>query len=459
MNDSRFPPASKTDSRRSLVEACFRREAGSAASIPADSVDLLEAGILDSMAWVSFLRAVETASGVSDLGSGLNERAASLGEVLAALQNSASEISGAEDASLDQKISLSPAQAVLTGSSAVPGSRLLPSEEVDRAFGMPAGKLRSRAGIESLAYAAEGENELTLAATAAQEALRAASCGTQEMDWIIATSETHHDYPSLSAQLHSRLLVRENCGALDVGGACLGLLNALTVAQSLIGSGQARTILVATADVHSRTLTPGRVAGEFGGLFGDGASAFILRSAAGGDSHEGYRLGDFLFGCAGQYAAAIQVNGEKNGGLTVQFDGEALSRAAITRMEKILAADGAAQRHPAQLRRRFRNAPAKSSPRRPSRKTMRCLAGHFSAHRQDLRQSRLVHLRRGPPRSLAERFEATARPSPSHFSCLARSRPPVRWRLAHTQRWSCPLNILTDIKIKTRAPHPQASRL
>jgi 3-oxoacyl-[acyl-carrier-protein] synthase-3 len=338
MNDSRFPPASKTDSRRSLVEACFRREAGSAASIPADSVDLLEAGILDSMAWVSFLRAVETASGVSDLGSGLNERAASLGEVLAALQNSASEISGAEDASLDQKISLSPAQAVLTGSSAVPGSRLLPSEEVDRAFGMPAGKLRSRAGIESLAYAAEGENELTLAATAAQEALRAASCGTQEMDWIIATSETHHDYPSLSAQLHSRLLVRENCGALDVGGACLGLLNALTVAQSLIGSGQARTILVATADVHSRTLTPGRVAGEFGGLFGDGVSAFILRSAAGGDSHEGYRLGDFLFGCAGQYAAAIQVNGEKNGGLTVQFDGEALSRAAITRMEKILAA-------------------------------------------------------------------------------------------------------------------------
>jgi len=336
MNDSRFPPASKTDSRRSLVEACFRRETGSAASIPGDNVDLLDAGILDSMAWVSFLRAVESASGVSDFGSGLNEHSASLGEVLAALENSASEISRVNDAGLDQRISSSPAQAVLIGSSAVPGSRLLPSEEVDRAFGMPAGKLRSRAGIESLAYAAEGENELTLAATAAQEALRAASCGAQELNWIVATSETHHDYPSLSAQLHSRLLVRENCGALDVGGACLGLLNALAVAQSLIGSGQAQTILVVTADVHSRTLTPGRVAGEFGGLFGDGASAFVLRSAAGSDSREGYRLGEFLFGCAGQYAAAIQVNDEKNGGLAVQFDGEALSRAAITRMEKVI---------------------------------------------------------------------------------------------------------------------------
>src|SRR5437879_3618840 len=336
MNDSRFPPASKTDSRRSLVEACFRREAGSAASIPGDNVDLLEAGILDSMAWVSFLRAVETASGVSDLGSGLNERPASLGEVLATLQNAAPQISGVEDASSEQKISASPAQAVLTGSSAVPGSCLLPSEEVDRAFGMPAGKLRSRAGIESLAYVAPSENELTLAATAAQEALRAAFCGAQELNWIVATSETHHDYPSLSAQLHSRLLVRENCGALDIGGACLGLLNALAVAQSLIGAGQAQKILVVTADVHSRTLTPGRVAGEFGGLFGDGASAFVLRRADSGSANARYLLGDFIFGCAGQYAAAIQVGDAKDGSLDVQFDGEALSRAAITRMEKVI---------------------------------------------------------------------------------------------------------------------------
>src|SRR4029077_7680592 len=118
-------------------------------------------------------------SGVSDLGSGLNERPASLGEVLAALQNSASDISGADDAGLNKKISSSPARAVLTGSSVATGSRLLPSEEVARAFGMPARKLRKPRGIESLAYAAEGENELSLAASAAQEALRAASCGVQ----------------------------------------------------------------------------------------------------------------------------------------------------------------------------------------------------------------------------------------------------------------------------------------
>ncbi len=333
-----IPSPAEEDSFRRIVEACFRQEAGSSASIPGDDVDLIQTGILDSMAWVSFLRSVETASGVSDLGSDLNERSASFAAVLAALANSRSVTFRAAHPDPRRDTASSATLALIAGSSAVTGSRVIPSEEVDRAFGMPVGKLRKRAGIESLAYAAEGESELTLGATATENALRAASCGAHQLDWIVATSETHHDYPSLSAQLHSRLLSRENCGALDVGGACLGLLNALAVAQSLIGSGQARIVAVVTADVHSRTLTPGRVAGEFGGLFGDGASTFILCRGAGGHSGEDYRLGEFLFGCAGQYAAAIQVSDTKEGSLSVQFDGEALSRAAIARMEKVLAA-------------------------------------------------------------------------------------------------------------------------
>jgi len=123
-----------------------------------------------------------------------------------------------------------------------------------------------------------------------------------------------------------------------VGGACLGLINALAVAQSLIVSGHARTVAVVTADVHSRTLVPGKVAGEFGGLFGDGASAFLLRSAAPKTETLSYRLREFLFGCAGQYSGAVTVADTANGDLNVHFDGEALSRAAITRMEKVFSA-------------------------------------------------------------------------------------------------------------------------
>jgi len=326
------------DSFRLIVNTCFRGEAGSSMPLPGDTADLIETGVLDSMAWVSFLRAVETASGISDLGSDLNEQPASIASILAALRSSNKGSLPSVDEKRGVAGDISSSAAFLTGSSCVHGSRVVPSEEVDRVFRMPVGKLRNRAGIESLAYAAEGESELTLGAGAIEEALHAASSGAQELDWIIATSETHHDYPALAAQFLSRLLVRENCGALDVGGACLGLLNALAVAQSLIGSGAARTVAVVTADVHSRVLTPERVAGEFGGLFGDGASAFLVRGEPGSSLGTSYRIGDFLFGCAGQYAAAIQVAARIGAGLEVQFDGEALSRAAITRLEKVITA-------------------------------------------------------------------------------------------------------------------------
>src|SRR6516164_5503502 len=102
------------------------------------------------------------------------------------------------------------AHASVVSSGFLTGSRVVVSEEVDRAFGMPIGKPRKRAGIESLAYASKGENEVTLGAKAAEQALHAASCGAQKLDWIIATSETHYNYPALAPQLHSRLLAKEN---------------------------------------------------------------------------------------------------------------------------------------------------------------------------------------------------------------------------------------------------------
>jgi 3-oxoacyl-[acyl-carrier-protein] synthase-3 len=321
---------------RRLVEECFRREAGAHVSMPRCAQDLIETGALDSMGWVSFLRAVESASGMNDLGALLTSRTPSFECIFQALKEvQAKSLSFKSDSPGVSQASTG-ALVIMASSCAVVGSRKIPSEEIDQAFGMPLGKLRLRAGIETLAYAADGENELTLGARAAQQALQAAAIGVQELDWIIATSETHRGYPSLAAQLHSQLLVRENCGALDVGGACLGLLNGLAVAQSLIASGHARTIAVITSDVHSRVFQPGRVAGEFGGLFGDGASAFLLSAKNASKPQRAYGLGEFFFGCAGQYAGAIRVADAPGGHLDVHFDGEALSRAAITRLEKVI---------------------------------------------------------------------------------------------------------------------------
>lgn len=223
----------------------------------------------------------------------------------------------------------------ITGSSSAFGSRVLPSEEVDAAFGMPVGKLKNRAGIVSLAYATDEENEATLGERASREVLSGVGQAPADVDWILAASETHHAYPSLSALLHGRLGLRENCSVTDVGSGCLALLQALAVAQALLAAESAANVLVVTADVHSRTLGPGRAAGEFGGLFGDGASAFLLSTTKPSEKHDSYRLGEFFFGCAAQYSEAICVSESGDGGLAVSFDGDALSRAAVNRMEKV----------------------------------------------------------------------------------------------------------------------------
>jgi 3-oxoacyl-[acyl-carrier-protein] synthase III len=229
-----------------------------------------------------------------------------------------------------------PVSIQICGSSSVFGSRLIPSEEIDRAFSMPEGKLRQRAGILSLAYATEGEDETNLGCKAAHEALHAASCRAEQIDWLIATSETHHAYPSLAAQLHSRLGLREDCGAMDVGGACLGLLHGFHAASAFLQGGQAEAALVVTADVHSRILAPGRVPGEFGGLFGDGASAFVLQRLDSTSPNPGYLVGGLFFGFSDQYSGAIRLAENLEGKVGLVFDGEALSRAAITKLESVV---------------------------------------------------------------------------------------------------------------------------
>jgi 3-oxoacyl-[acyl-carrier-protein] synthase III len=235
-----------------------------------------------------------------------------------------------------RSLSLKPADVYIIGSNSAFGSRVVASEEVDRAFGMPVGKLKKRAGIHSLAYVGEKENEGTLGAQAASQLLDLSGEEAKSIDWIVAASETYHAYPSLSAILHGLLRLREECGALDVGSGCLALLQALAVAQSILAVGRGQKVLVVTSDVHSRTLGPGRAKGEFGGLFGDGASAFLLTNGPAKPRRWAYRLGEFFFGCAVKYAEAIRVSDPGGGQLDVQFDGEALSRAAVSRMEKIL---------------------------------------------------------------------------------------------------------------------------
>lgn len=224
--------------------------------------------------------------------------------------------------------------ASIAGWGAAAGARRVTAENLEREFSLPTGKIAKGARIESVARAAEGEDECTLAARACEQALAKAGMDIGGVDCIVTTSETHAGFPSFAARLHAQLLAEPNCGALDIGGGCLGAVNALAVAQSLIAAGMFRSVLIVTADVHSRILTPARVRGEFGALFGDGASAFVLRA---GDGQAGfYSPGEFLFGCDPAAASAIRVGLSRDLSLELDFDGGDLARAAVSRLQELM---------------------------------------------------------------------------------------------------------------------------
>lgn len=235
---------------------------------------------------------------------------------------------------------VAPVATAIVGWGAAVGERRVTAAELEREFHLQPGKISKGAGIESVARVAAGEDEVTLALRSAEAALAAAGASIGDVECLLATTETLTGYPSLGARLHAQLLADAHCAVLDVGGACLGMVNALAVAQQFIAAGRFRSILLVTADVHSRMLTRERVKGEFGALFGDGSSAFLLRAApdnaeAGPSAH--YRIGQVQLGCDTAAAAAIRIGLNGANGVDLTFEGESLSRAAVGKLERLVA--------------------------------------------------------------------------------------------------------------------------
>ena len=216
------------------------------------------------------------------------------------------------------------------------GSELVTSNKIEEEFNLSAGTLTTGAGIDSVCRASRGENEIFLGKAASERALKMAGVSAQSANWIIGTSETFLGFPSFAASIHTTLLASSTCQVLDIGGACVGLLNSLAVANAMFGDPRVDCILIVSADVHSRILTPRNVRGEFGGLFGDGASAFVLQRSIGERDSAPYAIRISIGGCSGTYSSALQVHLGDLGSVALDFAGEALAHAAVGRMERVI---------------------------------------------------------------------------------------------------------------------------
>ncbi|MEX3825155.1 beta-ketoacyl-ACP synthase III, partial [Paraburkholderia sp. BR14262] len=191
----------------------------------------------------------------------------------------------------------------------------------------------ARTGIHARHFAAPDVTTSDLALAASQRAIAAADVDPQSIDLIIvATSTPDFVFPSTACLLQNKLGIRNHGAAFDVQAVCSGFAYAVSVADSLIRSGQHRTALVAGAETFSRIL-------DFNDrttcvLFGDGAGAIILQA-----SSEPGVLSSALH-ADGSYAHILCTPGNVHGGVIagnafLHMDGQAVFKLAVNVLEKV----------------------------------------------------------------------------------------------------------------------------
>ena len=139
--------------------------------------------------------------------------------------------------------------------------------------------IRARSGIERRHFVSEGETTSSMATAAANAALEMAGLAADDIDAVIvATSTADLTFPSAATMVQAQLGMKSGF-AFDIQAVCAGFIFALTNANALILSGQARRVMVIGAETFSRIMDwtdRGTCV-----LFGDGAGAVLLEAQEG----------------------------------------------------------------------------------------------------------------------------------------------------------------------------------
>lgn len=93
---------------------------------------------------------------------------------------------------------------------------------------------------------------------------------------LFCTQSPDYFLPSTACILQERLHLSHGIGALDFNLGCSGFIYGLGLAKGLIESGQAKNVLLVTAETYSKYINPDDHAVR--PLFGDGASATLISS-------------------------------------------------------------------------------------------------------------------------------------------------------------------------------------
>jgi 3-oxoacyl-[acyl-carrier-protein] synthase-3 len=161
-------------------------------------------------------------------------------------------------------------------------------------------KIDEKTGIKERHIAAAEECSSDLAIAAARKLFDSGACSPGEIDFVLlCTQSPDYFLPTTACLVQDRLGVPTTAGALDFNLGCSGFVYGLGLAEGLIASGQARNILLLTAETYSKFLHPRDKSVRT--LFGDAAAATLLTAS------EQPSFGPFVYGTDGAGAPNLIV--------------------------------------------------------------------------------------------------------------------------------------------------------
>jgi 3-oxoacyl-[acyl-carrier-protein] synthase-3 len=232
-------------------------------------------------------------------------------------------------------------RSVVLGTGSELPTQVVTNEDLERMVDTSDEWITVRTGIKQRRVLEEGKGNADMAYHASLRALKDAKMEANELDAIVmGTVTADYPFPSSACVLEDMLGAR-NAFSFDVNAACSGFLNALSVADSFVRTGQIRTALVVGSDALSRLLNWKDRATCI--LFGDGAGAVVLEASENGNGRgilstklrtDGAYV-KTLYVPAGGSLKPAKLDTVRNNEHTITMNGKEVFKIAVRSMEEI----------------------------------------------------------------------------------------------------------------------------
>jgi len=175
----------------------------------------------------------------------------------------------------------------------------LTNEDINRDFPeWSIEKIADKTGVFSRHIADANVCSSDLGIESAKKLFEEHNINKSEIDFILfCTQSPDYFFPASACIIQDKLGIPTTAGALDFNLGCSGFVYGLGLAKGLIESGEAKNVLLITADTFSKVMHPKDKSVRT--IIGDGAASTLISASETGS------LGPFIFGTDGKGAEKL----------------------------------------------------------------------------------------------------------------------------------------------------------